>query len=66
MRKYKVTVYTYDDDFAYSIEAETAAKAKYKCFKEAKASGDFAACMTNLMLLRCLRTVTCSGSDCLK
>lgn len=32
--------------FEYIVEAENKSKARYKAFKDAKASGDFAACMT--------------------
>ena len=44
--KFRIKIYTYDDTYEYIVEAENKSKAKYKAFKDAKASGDFAACMT--------------------
>lgn len=44
--KYKVRVFTYDSTEEYTVEAENKSKARYKAFKDAKASGQFAACLT--------------------
>ena len=44
--KYKVLVSTYDSTEEYVVDAENKSKARYKAFKDAKASGDFAACLT--------------------
>ncbi len=44
--KYKVLISTYDSAEEYTVEAESKSKARYKAFNDAKASGDFAACIT--------------------
>ena len=44
--KFRIKVFTYDDVFEYIVEAENKSKARYKAFKDAKASGDFAPVLT--------------------